>query len=74
FDKGTSDYDTSYKQRIPAWTDRILFKSNNIKVLKYDSVPNAMHSDHRPVFGTFLLGWGNVEATEKKSKRKTSRR
>ncbi|KAL7510942.1 hypothetical protein ACHAXN_007857 [Cyclotella atomus] len=74
FDKGTSDYDTSYKQRIPAWTDRILFKSNSIKVLKYDSVPNANHSDHRPVFGTFSLGWGSAVATEKKSKRKTSRR
>jgi hypothetical protein len=74
FDKGSTDYDTSYKQRIPAWTDRILFKSNSMRVLKYDSVPNAMHSDHRPVFGTFSLGWGSAVQTEKKPKRKTSRR
>lgn len=51
-------YDTSSKQRIPAWTDRIVFLSNSphsIKVLEYDSVPHATHSDHRPVYGTFLL-------------------
>ena len=28
FDAGTSDYDTSSKQRIPSWTDRILWKDN----------------------------------------------
>ena len=28
FDKGTSDYDTLHKQRIPAWTGRIVFRSN----------------------------------------------
>jgi len=27
FDKGTDTYDSSAKQRIPAWTDRILYKS-----------------------------------------------
>jgi hypothetical protein len=51
-------YDTSSKQRIPAWTDRILFSSNpphTVKVLEYDSIPHATHSDHRPVYGTFLL-------------------
>lgn len=51
-------YDTSSKQRIPAWTDRIVFLSNpphSVKVLEYDSVPHATHSDHRPVYGTFLL-------------------
>jgi hypothetical protein len=26
FDKRTSQYDTSKKQRVPAWTDRILYK------------------------------------------------
>ena len=73
FDKGSSEYDTSYKQRIPAWTDRILFKSNNIRVIEYNSVPKAMHSDHRPVFGTFQLGWGS-SSMDKKPKGKHKRR
>ncbi|EED86722.1 phosphatidylinositol phosphatase, partial [Thalassiosira pseudonana CCMP1335] len=53
FDKGSPHYDTSHKQRVPAWTDRILFRSNSIRVLEYNSVPKAMHSDHRPVYGSY---------------------
>jgi hypothetical protein len=55
FDKGTDDYDTSPKQRIPAWTDRILFKPVGTQVSIYNSVETARHSDHRPVFATFLV-------------------
>ncbi|KAL7520043.1 hypothetical protein ACHAWX_004801 [Stephanocyclus meneghinianus] len=69
FDKGSPDYDTSYKQRVPAWTDRIVFKSSSIRVIEYDSVPQAMHSDHRPVYGTFQLGWGSLKSLTR-SKRK----
>jgi hypothetical protein len=32
FDKDTTDYDTSHKQRIPAWTDRVLFKPFRTRV------------------------------------------
>ena len=72
FDKGSSDYDTSAKQRVPAWTDRILFRAKQkVKVCEYESVADAMHSDHRPVLGSFQLGWG-VE-TEKKKARKRRR-
>lgn len=62
FDKGTGAYDTSHKQRIPAWTDRILFRQRSsskqkfgITVMNYDSAHDSMHSDHRPVYGTFLV-------------------
>jgi len=55
FDKGAAEYDTSHKQRIPAWTDRILFRPNGVKVYEYDSVQDAMHSDHRPVHATLGL-------------------
>ncbi|EJK77766.1 hypothetical protein THAOC_00383 [Thalassiosira oceanica] len=74
FDKGSSDYDTSHKQRVPAWTDRILFRAKQkVRVCEYESVADSMHSDHRPVLGTFQLGWG-VEATKKKArKRRRSR-
>ncbi|KAI1734417.1 SacI homology domain-containing protein [Xylaria scruposa] len=52
FDVGTDRYDTSEKQRIPAWTDRILRKGTNIRQLSYNSAP-LRFSDHRPVFATF---------------------
>jgi hypothetical protein len=68
FDKGTQNYDTSHKQRVPAWTDRILFRSNKVKVLEYQSVPDALHSDHRPVFGTFQVGWGLSTAVKETSR------
>jgi len=72
FDKGTDDYDTSAKRRVPAWTDRVLFKLNErqgeersvrAQVLRYDSVPEANHSDHRPVFATFRVSSSEIPMT-----------
>ena len=73
FDKGTSNYDTSHKQRVPAWTDRIVFRSNKVSVLEYNSAAEARHSDHRPVFGTFKLGWGMSDNLSSKLKTKRTR-
>ena len=72
FDKGTSYYDTSHKQRIPAFTDRILFRSpmNKVRILEYQSIAEAKHSDHRPVFGTYQLGWGVSIKKPKKNRRR----
>ncbi|XP_075703402.1 phosphatidylinositol polyphosphate 5-phosphatase type IV-like [Rhinoderma darwinii] len=56
FDIGTDTYDTSAKQRLPSYTDRVLFKSQcegDVRVLRYDSCPVLKTSDHRPVFGIF---------------------
>jgi hypothetical protein len=72
FDKDSVEYDTSSKQRIPAWTDRILFKPIATRVLEYASVPDALHSDHRPVFGTFRVGMQGREILQKK--RNTSKK
>jgi len=50
FDKGTDTYDSGHKARVPAWTDRVLFKAGaGVKVLAYISVPELNASDHRPV-------------------------
>jgi endonuclease/exonuclease/phosphatase family metal-dependent hydrolase len=54
FDKNENVYDTSKKRRVPAWTDRILYKGS-VELTKYGSIPNAMTSDHRPVYATFRL-------------------
>jgi len=54
FDANTDTYDTSKKKRIPAWTDRVLWKGNdakkNLKLQGYGSVGALKMSDHRPVF------------------------
>jgi synaptojanin len=54
FDNGTDQYDTSEKQRIPAWTDRILYRGQGLKLLEYQSA-NLKMSDHRPVYATFKV-------------------
>ena len=41
YDPGTDNFDTSTKQRIPSYTDRIVFKHNSnsaVRPLHYDSV------------------------------------
>jgi len=55
FDLGTHTYDTSRKQRVPSWTDRILYKddSHKVKLLEYTSVPGVSMSDHKPVSAIF---------------------
>lgn len=64
FDNGTDRYDTSEKQRIPAWTDRILFRGQGLKLLDYHSA-NLKMSDHRPVYATFKVQCRIVEDTKR---------
>lgn len=52
YDPGTNIYDTSEKNRVPAWCDRILFRANDIKQYYYDSTPLLL-SDHKPVSSVF---------------------
>jgi len=56
FDHGSDNYDSSDKARIPAWTDRILFRSrvrNHLELLSYQSCADVRSSDHRPVTALF---------------------
>lgn len=53
FDKNSDQYDTSEKQRVPAWTDRILHRGKYLTSLNYDSAMIIRFSDHRPVFNIF---------------------
>lgn len=57
FDNGTKNYDTSEKQRIPAWTDRILNLSRDriIRQLTYNTYEDLIFSDHRPVYSVFKI-------------------
>ncbi|CAK9171773.1 unnamed protein product [Ilex paraguariensis] len=54
YDVGSSDYDTSYKVRVPSWTDRILFKIDDLDEIdatlhSYESMDLIDSSDHKPV-------------------------
>lgn len=62
YDVGTSQFDTSEKLRPPAWTDRILYRHNALRgahalrlVPETYARAELMLSDHRPVYGTFVL-------------------
>jgi len=74
FDSNSDNYDSSKKLRVPAWTDRILWKRDaGIKVKAYSSVDSLKCSDHRPVFAQFevsvdLQDWqGPVSHKEERS-------
>lgn len=56
FKDGTSEYDT--EERIPGWTDRILFRAKedyDIMLCKYKSIMEATLSDHKPVYAIFKI-------------------
>lgn len=52
YDIGTDRYDTSEKQRVPAWTDRVLYKGEDVALDVYDRA-EIRSSDHRPVYAIF---------------------
>lgn len=57
FDTGTNNYDSSPKNRIPAYTDRILWLSKepeSVECLSYSSHPSITISDHKPVSASFI--------------------
>ncbi|XP_057973939.1 type IV inositol polyphosphate 5-phosphatase 11 isoform X2 [Malania oleifera] len=54
YNVGSSNYDTSYKVRVPSWTDRILFKLEDFDKISaalhsYESIDGIYSSDHKPV-------------------------
>ncbi|KZT42995.1 phosphatidylinositol phosphate phosphatase [Sistotremastrum suecicum HHB10207 ss-3] len=52
FDLFSDNYDTSEKMRIPAWTDRVLYRGEGLDVTVY-ACANLKSSDHRPVYALF---------------------
>eukprot|EP00753_Platysulcus_tardus_P012038 PLAT3336.13.p1 GENE.PLAT3336.13~~PLAT3336.13.p1 ORF type:complete len:996 (-),score=419.40 PLAT3336.13:68-3055(-) len=73
FDTGCDVYDSSAKQRIPSWTDRILYRCTTcededdacdcLRLCAYDSIPSIRTSDHRPVIAAFDVAVDADEAT-----------
>lgn len=76
FDLGNDNYDTSEKARIPAWTDRILWKvdatkGTDMRQTEYMSVMDLRFSDHRPVFSAFNVTVRVVDEEKKAGLLKT---
>ncbi|XP_037938311.1 type II inositol 1,4,5-trisphosphate 5-phosphatase [Teleopsis dalmanni] len=55
YDVGTDNFDSSEKQRAPAYCDRVLWKGSRIEQLAYDSVMEIRLSDHKPVYAIFRV-------------------
>lgn len=54
YDHGSDNYDTSEKARTPSWTDRIIYKGNNLQPMAYGDV-KILDSDHRPVYSAYKV-------------------
>lgn len=65
FDRNSDRYDSSEKQRVPSWTDRILYQGKQISQLCYHYISDIKFSDHRPVYGTFSAKVKIVNSTRK---------
>ncbi|KAJ9087448.1 Inositol-1,4,5-trisphosphate 5-phosphatase 1, variant 2 [Entomophthora muscae] len=64
YDVGKDIYDTSEKRRIPAWTDRILYRGFQIEQ-KYYNHCLMYESDHRPVVAGFIVSQNHPVSAKK---------
>lgn len=65
YDVGTDRYDSSEKNRSPAWCDRLLYRgAGRIKQVDYRRHELRL-SDHRPVSGTFLVRLKTIDQKQR---------
>ncbi|MDP2438746.1 MAG: endonuclease/exonuclease/phosphatase family protein [archaeon] len=66
YDNLSTQYDTSEKARLPAWTDRVLWKGKDIALQAYRR-HELLTSDHRPVSATFITTIKSVIVQKRRS-------
>ena len=64
YDPESEVYDTSKKQRVPSWTDRILYKPSSC-TLNFYGRSECTFSDHRPVLAIFDCQVSSVDQYKK---------
>ncbi|CCF56749.1 hypothetical protein KAFR_0B04520 [Kazachstania africana CBS 2517] len=64
FDLGTDRYDSSEKARTPSWTDRIVYKGQNVYALAYSDAPLTL-SDHKPVYAAYKADVVSIDEAKK---------
>lgn len=72
YDFMSQKYDSSEKMRVPAWTDRILYKSQHpfeVNLIQYNRA-ELLTSDHRPVFAQFVVEARVFDSTKRNSLRR----
>ena len=70
YDPGTNNWDTSDSLRQPAWTDRILWRGEQVFQTDYRSHEKLTVSDHKPVSATFKVGLRVVDRVKRQKVRK----
>jgi len=71
YDRRSNEFDTSEKRRVPAWCDRILYRSraaDRIKPLHYRRY-EANISDHRPVSAGFVIMVKSVQTGRREAEK-----
>ncbi|CAG7831959.1 unnamed protein product [Allacma fusca] len=64
YDPGTDNWDSSEKNRSPAWCDRILWKGDGIEQIDYTSLNAYTLSDHKPVSSLYTANVKVINPTK----------